>query len=404
MFDVRFARSLFPAFEREPSDAWGFFENAGGSYLPAAVLDRYTEFLTDFRVQPYGNNPMARRAGDAMDAGRLTLATMLGVPLDRLTIGPSTTQNLNTLSHAFADTIGPGDEVVVTDQDHEANIGCWVRLCEQTGASLRWWHVDPLTGLLDLTDLDGVITDATAIVAMTHVSNLAGVVNPVESIADRVHAIGAFFVVDGVSAAPHIWPDVETTGADAYTFSLYKTYGPHLGAMVCSERLLNTVTAQSHFFNTGTPWKRLDAAGPNHAAIGALVGLGEFFDTLAAHHGIDDKTRSVRTRAVSALMREHENTIAQPLVELLLATGTRVVGTADHPAKVANFALAPNKVGASEIVTTLETARIATKADHFYAARLAEAMGIAGAARISFAHYNTANEVARIVDALTAVL
>ncbi|GBE23997.1 putative cysteine desulfurase [bacterium BMS3Bbin02] len=403
MFDVQFARSLFPAFEKEPTSTWGFFENAGGTYLPASVLDRYTEFLTDFKVQPYGNNPMARRAGDAMDAGRETLAAMLGVPIDRLTIGPSTTQNLNTLAHGLARLVGPGDEVVVTDQDHEANIGCWVRLCEATGATLRWWHVDPATGLLDPADLDGVLSNNTAIVAMTHVSNLAAVENPVHVIAKKVHTVQGYFIVDGVSAAPHIWPDVEMTGADAYTFSLYKTYAPHLGAMVCSDRLLERISPQAHFFNAKTPWKRLDAAGPDHAAIGAIVGLGEFFDTLAAHHGIVEDDRSVRSRAVSVLMRNHETAIAAPLVNLLVELDIRVIGTADHPDKVANFALAPTAVSARGVVERLEAVKIAAKADHFYAARLAAACGIERAARISFAHYNTAEEIDRIAGVLVAV-
>jgi selenocysteine lyase/cysteine desulfurase len=404
MFDVQFARSLFPAFQKEPTSTWGFFENAGGSYLPAAVIARYTEFLTDYKVQPYGDNPMARRAGDAMDAGRHSLATMLGVPIDRLTIGSSTTQNLNTLAHSFASTLGPRDEVIVTDQDHEANIGCWVRLCETTGATLRWWHVDPATGLLDTADLDGLLAAQTAIVAMTHVSNLAAVENPVADIGQKVHAVGASFIVDGVSAAPHIWPDVDTTGADVYTFSLYKTYASHLGAMVCSSQLLDMITPQSHFFNAATPWKRLDAAGPDHAAIGALTGLGDFFDALATHHDVTDTDPSVRIRRLSKLMREHETRIAEPLVDLLLSTDTRVIGTADHPDKVANFALAPRGVMAQEIVAALDSAHIASKADHFYAARLAAACDVERAARISFAHYNTSDEVARIVKALEPIL
>lgn len=404
MFDVTFARSQFPAFAKEPTRTWAFFQNAGGSYLPAAVIDRYVEFLTDFKVQPYGDNPMARHAGDAMDAGRATLADLLGVPIDRLTIGPSTTQNLNTLANAFRGALGPGDEVIVTDQDHEANIGCWERLCNDTGATLIWWHVDPTTGLLDIEDFESLVTDATVIVAMTHVSNVAGVINPVARVAAMVHRRDGFLIVDGVSAAPHIWPDIDATGADAYVFSLYKTYASHLGALVTTPRLLEAITPQSHFFNADVPYKMLDAAGPDHAAIGALVGLGEYFDSLVSHHGIDTGSRAARVRKVSEMMRTHESEIATPLVDLLLSRVTRVIGTADHPNKVANFALAPTTTTATSIVGRLEESQIAADADHFYAARLIAACGVTDVARISFAHYNTAEEVDRIVDVLSAVL
>lgn len=404
MFDVTFARSQFPAFAKEPTRTWGFFQNAGGSYLPAAVLDRYVEFLTDFKVQPYGDNPMAKRAGEAMDAGRATLADLLGVPIDRLTIGPSTTQNLNTLANAFRGNLGPGDEIIVTDQDHEANIGCWERLCDETGANLLWWHVDPTSGLLDIEDLESTLTDAVVVVAMTHVSNVAGVINPVAQVAELVHMRNRFLIVDGVAAAPHMWPHVDATGADAYLFSLYKTFAPHLGAMVTTPRLLEAVTPQSHFFNTDVPWKRLDGAGPDHAAIAALVGLGDYFDTLADHHGINVANRAVRVRELSELMRAHESELALPLVELLLSRGTRVIGTTDHPDKVANFSLAPKQPTARSIVDRLAESQIAADADHFYAARLVAACGIENVARISFAHYNTAEEVTRMVDTLATVL
>ena len=163
-FDVEFARTLFPAFEAELPSKWTFLDNAGGTYPCGAVVERLHRFYRDYKVQPYGPNALAATAGEQMDAGRAAVAGLLGVPPDTLTLGPSTTQNLNTLASACEPLAGPGSEIVVSEQEHEANIGPWVRLARRTGAALRFWPVDPETGELSAADLEERMSSKTRLV------------------------------------------------------------------------------------------------------------------------------------------------------------------------------------------------------------------------------------------------
>jgi selenocysteine lyase/cysteine desulfurase len=330
--------------------------------------------------------------------------------VDRVTIGPSTTQNLNTLAHACAPLLSAGDEIVVSQQEHEANRGCWVRLCEQQGATLRVWPVDPVTGELALAELDTLLNPRTRLVAVTHSSNIIGTVNPLAKIAERVHAAGALLVADGVSYAPHRWPDIDATGADVYAFSLYKTFATHLGAMVCKPELLERIAPQCHDFNAKRLWSRLDAAGPDHASIAALSGLAEYFDALYAHHfgEFGDKSLAERVQAVSYEAHRHEAMQCAPLVDFLSRKRVRLLGKSHMGGREANLSLIPLAGTAADVAKGLAERQIAVKNSHFYAVRLLQAVGVEniedGVLRISFAHYNTAEEVARLIAALDDLL
>src|SRR6056297_975980 len=228
--DLDFVRASFPAFGEETLAGWGFFENAGGSYACAPVIRRLTEFYTRTKVQPYAPYPASRRAGQWMDEAQERMATALCVTPDWVHVGPSTTQNTYVLAQAFAEMLAEGDEIVVTEQDHEANSGPWRRLAAR-GLTIREWRVDPDTGHLDPADLDALLSERTRVVAFPHASNIVAEINPVAEICARVAAAGAVSVVDGVSSAPHGLPNVRELGADIYLFLSYKTYGPHQGVM-----------------------------------------------------------------------------------------------------------------------------------------------------------------------------
>ncbi len=413
--DIAFLRGLFPALDGPPGRDWAFFDNAGGTHLARSVVDRVTHYLSTHRVQPYGPNLLAGPAGEEMDLGRETLAALLGVPVANLTIGPSTTQNLNTLSQALATIVGPGDEVIVSRQDHEANIGCWERLCLRRDAVLRFWEVEPHSGELIEGGLERLLGPRTRVVAVTHSSNIVGSVHDLAAISTAVHDAGALLVADGVSYAPHRWPDVVATGADVYCFSLYKTFGPHLGAMVVDDGVLEAVDPQCHYFNVGHPWSRLDAAGPDHCAIAALAGLGDFFDLLHDRHFAAETATSCapveRAAMVGALLHHHETSISVPLLEYLVSRDgkdLRLLGRSSMVGREANFAFTVAGRTAASVVEELGRLRVATKHGHFYARRLLEAVGIGdvedGVVRLSLAAYNSAREVERLTDALDRVL
>ena len=220
--DLDFVRSQFPAFAEPSLQRWRFFENAGGSYACRQTIERLTRFYTQTKVQPYGEYPASQAAGQAMDEALTRLAAYLSVETDELLVGPSTTQNTYVLAQAFRAGWSEGDEIIVTDQDHEANIGAWRRL-EETGIVVKEWSAEAESGgLLDPARLDGLLTERTKLVAFTHCSNIVANPNPVAEIAAKARAVGARTVVDGVSYAPHGLPDVAALGADVYLFSAYK--------------------------------------------------------------------------------------------------------------------------------------------------------------------------------------
>ena len=408
--DLPFIRRQFPVFATELGQRIAFFDNAGGSYVAGAVIDRLTDFYRHYKVQPYGPNPLARRAGEAMDHGRQTLADLLNVPIDELTIGASATQNFNTLALACAPLLHDGAEVIVSEQDHEANIGGWERVCRLTGASLRLWRIDPETGELPLADLESLLNDRTAVLCLTHSSNIIGTVNPLTKVAALARPRGVRIVVDGVSFAPHEWPDLDELPADAYVFSTYKTYATHLSALVVRPDFLAELDPQCHFFNTGYAWKRLDSAGPDHASIAALAGIGDYFAAVHDHHYPEEPDRPLHEKARRAahLMRAHEEQLGRQLLTALNALPVRIYGRTDMAGREANFAFRASAISSREIVDRLAAHDVAAKHGHFYAYRLLQALGVPdladGVVRLSFSHYNSPEEVARCAEALHQML
>ncbi|MEM7240018.1 MAG: aminotransferase class V-fold PLP-dependent enzyme, partial [Pseudomonadota bacterium] len=209
--DLDFVRAQFPAFAASELDGWAFFENAGGSFPCRQVVDLLHDVYLTCKVQPYWAFPASDRLGNLMDEATVKLARAMHVELDEVHIGPSTTQNAYVLAQAFRQTLEPGDEIIVTNQDHEANTGAWRRLANE-GIVVREWSVDPATGRLDPGALDALLNEQTKLVCFPHASNIVAEINPVAEIAAKAHASGAVTVTDGVSYAPHGLPDVTALG------------------------------------------------------------------------------------------------------------------------------------------------------------------------------------------------
>ncbi|MBT8476347.1 MAG: aminotransferase class V-fold PLP-dependent enzyme [Rhodobacteraceae bacterium] len=404
--DTEFVRGQFPAFSDPTLKDLAFFENAGGSYACAPVIDRLTRFYTTRKMQPYGPSAPSQAGGAEMDEARSRLAAMMGVETDELSFGPSTTQNTYVLAQAFAQWLSPGEKIIVTDQDHEANSGPWRRL---TGRGLRVveWKMDPETGHLDPADLDGLLDDTVRLVCFPHCSNIVGEINDVRAIVDKVHAAGAVVCVDGVSYAPHGLPDVAKLGADIYLFSSYKTYGPHQGLMVIRRALGEALPNQGHHFNGGTLYKRFTPAGPDHAQIAACAGMADYIDALYAHHIAGNSAPAARAAAVHDLMRAQEIALLEPLLDYLSTKNSlRLLGPTAAQNRAPTVAVLSSRPGA-EIAADLAPHGIMADGGDFYAGRNLRAQGIDpghGVLRMSFVHYTSASEVDRLITALDQVL
>lgn len=406
MLDTDFIRSLYDHYQGEYAD-WALFENAGGSAIPRPVLNGFTDFLAHYKVQPYAPYGPSIRAGEAMDRGYAVIAELLGAGVDEITIGPSTTANTYVLAQALRPTLRAGDEIIVTNQDHEANIGAWRRL-EADGAVVLEWGIDPVSGELALDDLARLLSPRTRVVCFTLCSNIVGSFNDVAAITGLVRDAGALSVGDGVSFAPHRLPDPHACGLDVFCFSTYKTFAPHAGVLWCHPDSQDVFAPQGHGFNASAPHYRMNPAGPQHAEIAALGYLAEYFAALHDHHVGGEASLRGQALAMYERFAAHENALAERLLGYLRGRDdVRIVGrpSADGGrAATISFTLAGRT--SRSVVEFLATRRIGASSGHFYALRCIEALGIDaadGVVRISMVHYNTMAEVDRLVEALDAL-
>ena len=403
--DPALIRAEFPAFAQPNLDGWAFFENAGGSYTSRQVIDRLTDFYLTHKVQPYGFYPASREAGQLMDLGHRRIAQALNVNQDWIHFGPSTSANTYVLAHAFAGWLKPGDAIIVTNQDHEANSGAWRRLADR-GIVVREWGVNKDTGHLDPAALDRLLDSHVRAICFPHASNIVGEINPVAEIAAKAKSFGAITIVDGVSYAPHGLPDLLELGCDAYLFSAYKVYGPHQGIMAIRPSFASELPNQGHFFNDTLPRKRLTPAGPDHAQIAASAGIADYLERVAAlaGDGIEGKTPFHKAHAA---MRAQEVALLTPLLDYVRSkNNVRLIGPSDASLRAPTVSLVIADLPVS-VVDRLSRHKIMAAGGNFYAWRLCEALGINtghGVLRLSFTHYTTPAEVTRLIEALDAEL
>jgi selenocysteine lyase/cysteine desulfurase len=403
--DLDFVRAQFPAFSQASLQGQAFFENAGGSYTCGAVIDRLTRYYTERKVQPYSAYDASRLAGEEMDEARVRLAAIMGVDTDEVSFGPSTTQNTYVLAQAFAEFMEPGEAIVVTNQDHEANSGPWRRLAAR-GIEIREWQIDPETGHLDPETLANLLDEKVRLVVFPHCSNVVGEINPVTEITAIAHAAGAFVCVDGVSYAPHGIPNVGELGPDIYLFSAYKTFGPHQGIMVMRRALGMTLPNQGHHFNGDSLYKRFTPAGPDHAQVAASAGMADYIDALAGHHGIEGNA-AYKGAGVHDLMRAHEEVLLQPLLDYVSAKNSvRLIGPAQASSRAPTVALV-SQDNAEDLAEQLVKHGIMAGGGDFYAQRPLSAMGVdlsKGVLRLSFTHYTSKGEIDQLLNALDDIL
>ena len=397
MLDPDVVRKAFPALETP----WALFDNAGGSVPAGAVVRRVAEYMSTIQVQTGASYGLSVAAGEAIAAGRRTAARLVGAGEDEVVLGPSSTALARRLAEALRPTWSEGDRVIVTDLDHETNIGPW-RALEASGIEVVEWRMRPETAALHVEDLEPLLTDRTRLVAFTHCANVVGVVHDVPAITARIREAGALSCVDGVAFAPHRRVDVGALGCDFYLASLYKVFGPHVGMMYGRRDALLASRNVNHFFvpEDEVPYKH-EPGGVTHELVAGLVGIEEYVSDVARSVGGEGDPFDV----AFAAFEETERALAAPLLDLLEASPrVRVLGgDVDRTRRVPTVAFTTEGRHASEIPAALDEHHIATRWGHFYAHRAMTSLGLhdaGGITRISMLHYNTPAEVARLVDAL----
>ncbi len=407
--DIDFVRSNFPAFQDKNCKNWSFFENAGGSYVPRQVIEELNKFMTSTKVQPYADYHMSKVAGENMDKAIHLFAQVINAKDKEIIIGGSTSINLYVLSNALKHLVKKGDEVIVTNQDHEANISPWRRLAEN-GAVIKEWKINTTTAELEIKKLEELISNKTKIVAVTHCSNIVGTVNNLKKISEIAHKYDAIVIGDGVSFAPHGFPDVKELGVDFYTFSLYKTYGPHLALLYGKEEILRELPNQNHQFLDGEYPYTINPGGPNHEELVSLLGIYEYLMELYNHH-FSDQNIKIRNKIeeINQLIAHHEEEVANPILDyihnredLKLIGKNKIINK--NRAPTISFTHSSKK--SKQVSELLVANNIATRNDNFYAWRCLEALGINtkdGLIRLSLVHYNSEEDTNIAIKALSKI-
>jgi cysteine desulfurase family protein (TIGR01976 family) len=317
--------------------------------------------------------------------------------------GHSTTVLVRFLATAMASQLQPGDEIVVTDFDHESNIGPWLTL-KQRGVVFKVWEIDRDTLRPDLDALDRLMGSRTRLVCVTHASNILGTINPIRDIADFVHARGAKICVDGVAYAPHRAIDVQALDVDFYVFSLYKTYGPHLAVMYGRyAELLELDGLYHYFYGKEKVSAKLEPGNPNYELAWGSAAIVDYLETLGEGEG-----RAAIERAFGAIA-DHEARLGEQLLSWLRARNdVRIIGErgSEPRLRVPTISFTVEGKASSDIVGQVDTAKIGVRYGDFHSRRLIETLGLASNApiRVSMVHYNTPAEVTRLIEALDGAL
>jgi cysteine desulfurase family protein (TIGR01976 family) len=399
------ARAQFPAL----ASGFAFFENAGGSQVPAQVLERMRDLMLRGYVQTGAGYPASDIVDQTVAESKLFANVLMNGGDTGLTaIGPSTTDLLYRLRNSLAHTIKPGDEIVIGVTNHESNIGPWLRL-KSAGAVIKWWGVDQETGKYSYDDLSGLLTENTKIVAVAHTSNLLGDILDVKRVTAMAHAIGAIVVVDGVAFAPHEAVDVQAFGADFYVLSLYKVYGPHIALLFGTHEAWSNVKGPNHFFikEGDLPWKFELGCQP-YEALAGLLGVGDYLSLVAGNPSPTHDRKTVE--AAYEVFRDLERPVQERIVEYLLSKPQiRLVGprTSDKAKRHPTVSFLHRERHSDQLVLQVNSDKLGIRFGHMYAARLCEALGApldTGFVRISAVHYNTVDEADKLIGALEAAI
>jgi len=397
--DLDLVRAEFPALAGDTV----FLDNAGGSQVLKRVADRIHDYLLTTSVQLGASYAQSLAASAKVLAARHAVAELIhAAHEDEVVMGPATTALMFMLTTALLPGVKPGDEIIVTNTDHEANIGGWMRL-QQAGAVIKVWEVNCDTLELDLADLDRLLSPRTTWLAMTHASNVLGTVNPVAKAAERVHAVGGRLCVDGVAYAPHRLVDVQASGADVYVFSFYKVFGPHYAVLWGRRELLLSLPGLNHHFIGAEqlPYK-LQPGNVNFELSYGCAGIVDYLQAMGQALGATGSRRAQMQAAFDAFAR-HEDALAGQLLAFLRGKeSVRIIG---HD-QVANgnrmptisFVVAGKH--SESIVRLVDRFNIGIRFGDFYAQRLIEALGLqgqGGVVRVSIAHYNTVQEIDRLI-------
>ncbi len=402
MLDPHRIRCEFPGLETDMV----FMDNAGGSQTLRRVVDRIGDFLFTSNVQLGASYATSVKAGERVRDSRVRAATLVNAARpEEIVMGGSSTALLRMLVQGLAHLFEPSDEIIVTNLDHEANIGAWLALADR-GVLIRFWNVNPDSLRLEIDDLRALLGPRTRMVALTYSSNVLGGITPVAEAVRLARDVGAKVCVDGVAYAPHRAIDVRELDVDFYVFSYYKVFGPHYAMLYGKYEHLLRMTNLNHDFIAADdiPYK-LQPGNQNYELGWGATAISDYLDDLGASLG---ETGNERARILSAYagIAAHEAVLSGRLLTYLRGrNAVTIVGdpTDDPARRVSTISFVVRGKQSEDVVRAVDRHGIGIRFGDFYAKRLIDALGLrlqGGVVRVSMVHYNTVEEVDRLIRAL----
>lgn len=392
-FDVVRVRSNFPSLE----SGVAHFDGPGGTQTPLSVGQAICKTMTGPLANQGTLTQAERNAKATVDDARSAMADLLGSSPEGIFFGRSMTQITFDIARTLAQNWGPGDEIVASRLDHDANVRPWVRYAEQSGATLRWIDFDPATGHLDISDVESVINERTKLVAITAASNLIGTRPDIPAISKAVHAVGGLLYVDGVHNTPHAVVDFAAMGADFYGCSPYKFFGPHIGVMTASPALLETLHPDKLLPSTEKVPERFELGTLPYELLAGITAAVDFIADMVPGTG----SRRERIIASQTAADDHEHALNHRLREGLQAMdNVTLYSNARQKTPTELFSLAG--INSERIYEFLAERKINAPADSFYAIECSRHLGLGddGAIRAGLAPYNNVDEIDRLLEGL----
>lgn len=413
--DLSLIRSQFPALKKDAI----FLDNPAGTQIAQQSLDRMNQYLIETNANLHGAFATARDSDVILDNARAAAADFLGAARpEEVVFGPNMTSLTFNLSRSLARWLQPGDEIVVTRLDHDANITPWTLIAEDRGCTIRWVDFDIETGTLNLDSLEAALDNKPKIVAIGYASNALGTINPVKKITRMAKDVGALVFIDAVQYAPHGPMDVQEIGCDFLACSPYKFYGPHQGLLYGKYELLDELKAYKVRPAYDNPPDKFETGTKSHEGMAGVLGAFEYLEWVGETFGQDYEQkfadrysgRALRLRKGLAAIRAYEYEISRALLSIFENTpGVRLFGP-DDPRKleerVPTFAITVEGLHPRVVAEKLDKHNIYVWDGNYYALEVTNRLGLentGGMVRIGPVHYNTIEEIERFGEALMSL-
>jgi len=415
--DVAWARGQFPALGQHVNgQPIVFFDGPGGTQVPQSVIDAISQYLATSNANTHGHFPTSARTDETVAAARAAMADLLGCDSEEVVFGPNMTALTFAISRSIGRDIGPGDEIVLTVLDHDANYAPWKAL-EQRGAVVHTVDINVDDCTLDKADLRSKISPRTRLVAVGYASNAVGTINDVAEVVRLAHSVGALAFIDAVHYAPHGPIDVRAIDCDLLACSPYKFFGPHAGVLYAKRELLDRLKPYKVRPAADTSPDRWETGTQNHEALAGVTAAVDYLAALgrrAAAASPTPKPPATRRDALIGAMtaiRDYESALVGRLITGLLAIdGLTFYGVTDparHAERTPTVAVRIADHPPRDLAAALGRRGICTWDGHYYALNLTERLDVeatGGMLRIGLVHYNTPEEVDRLLTALNDIV